>query len=186
MIEVIVRHEAGYEAALYGMSLSHSLDMDYPLTEIKITRAKKLAPLQGGHNKFLESLMLWVEVNAPRYWWQQADTYRLSTKQSESTMHTILKRELEMDDFAIPPPQSWLGDLNSMIKKGQLDKVKALLPEGFMQRRMWCMSYKMLQNIYFQRKNHKLKEWQNFLISVISQIDHPNFIATDDDKKFIM
>ncbi len=182
MIKIIVRHEAGYEPALYGMSLSHSLDMEYPLTEDKVARAKKLAPLQGGHNKFLESIMLWVDVDAPRYWWQQADTYRLSTKQSESTMHTILRRKLEMSDFATPPPQSWLDDLNNMVEKGLLDEVKALLPEGFMQRRLWCMSYKTFQNMYFQRKNHKLKEWQDFLTSVLSQIDHPEFIVINSKK----
>ena len=183
MIEVIKRHEAGYEPALYGMSLSHSLDPQYPLDEKRMVRAAKLAPMQGGHNRFLESIMLWLDVNAPRYWWQQADTYRLSTKQSASTMHTILKGQLSNDDFAVPMPQSWLDHLNAEIETGALDSVKALLPESFMQRRLWCLSYKTLQNIYNQRKTHKLQEWRDFLQTVIAQIDHPEFIIEPDTRQ---
>jgi len=177
LIDVKVRLEAGYEPALHGMALSHSLDVEYPLTERKIERANKLAHKQGGHNKFLESMILWIEVIAPRYWWQQADTYRIASKQSESTMHTMLKQELSAEHFVEPPPEEWLWYLNGLIRNKELEKVKRLLPEGFWQKRMWCLSYKTLQNIYLQRKQHKLKEWQDFFAQVLEQIDHPEFIA---------
>ena len=176
MIEVIVRREAGYEPALYGMYLSKTSDIGYGLEPKRIMRARKLAPMQGGHNKFLESMILWVEVNAPRYWWQHADTYRLSTKQSASTMYTLLKQPLQQSDFAEPIPESWLVDLNNAIQAGSLDRAKALLPESFLQRRMWCLSYKTLQNIWMQRRTHKLKEWRDFLDQIMPQIDHPEFL----------
>lgn len=179
MIQVTLRNESGYEAALYGMSLSHSLGIDFPLDESRVSRAAKLAPMQGGHNKCLEAIMLWLDVNAPRYWWQQADTYRISTKQSESTMHTILKGELGVEHFAVPPPASWLDHLNKLISEKKLDEVKALLPEGFMQRRLWCLSYKTLQNIDGQRKTHKLQEWRDFLELTLAQIEHPELIRCE-------
>ena len=79
--------EAGYQSALFGLSLNKN----QPLENMPDV-AKKLCNKSGGHNKFLESIIIWLDVTAPRYWWQDADTYRLSTKQSQSTNHTILKR----------------------------------------------------------------------------------------------
>jgi hypothetical protein len=37
-----------------------------------------------------------------------------------------------------------------------------LLPESYNQTRTITMSYANLRNIYFQRRNHKLKEWHKF------------------------
>lgn len=37
-----------------------------------------------------------------------------------------------------------------------------LLPQGWLQTRAWTANYAILRNIYFQRKNHKLKEWHQF------------------------
>ncbi len=181
-INATVLNEAGYEQALYGMALSHSLDVCEGLTDRKIARAKKLAHMGAGHLKFLESIMLWIDVNAPRYWWQQADTYRISSKQSGSTMHTILRRPLEQSDFALPVKDSNLASLNELIENKDFDQLKNDLPEGFLQRRVWCMSYRTLQNIYLQRKNHKLEEWPDFLSQVLNQIEHPEFIKEETNE----
>lgn len=35
-----------------------------------------------------------------------------------------------------------------------------LLPQGWLQTRTWTANYATLRNIYFARKDHKLKEWQ--------------------------
>lgn len=181
MIKVRKLCEAGHDEALYGMSLSHGLHVkgmnEVERAERKLARARKLAPMQGGHNKFLESIVVWLEVKAPRYWWQQADTYRLATKQSESTMHTVLSRHLRPDDFCDPPPQSWIDDLNALIDAKDLDRVKRWLPEGFWQTREWMLSYKTIQNIWRQRRQHKLKEWHEFLESVLDQLEHPGYIT---------
>lgn len=180
-------NEAGHDEALRGMSYSHGLYQRFQDGEIIYAvwkekaeeRALKLAHQQGGHNKYLESIILWIDVVAPRYWWQQADTYRLSTKQSASSMHTILTRHLTQRDFADPIPEPWLEELNRLIDAKDWERVKQYLPESFLQRRMWCMSYKTLQNIYNQRKNHKLKEWHKFLDSVVDQLEYPEYIVLD-------
>ena len=171
-MEVKIHKEAGYEEALFGLSLNKN----QPLEKMPDIMAR-LASMDGGHNKMLESIIVWVEVNAPRYWWTQADTYRISTKQSQSTMHTILKRPLTKNDFA-ERQVSWLTllRLNGHIKAKRFDQLKRELPEGFMQKRMWCVSYKTLRNIYKQRKNHKLKEWRLFLDQLLAQLEHPEFL----------
>ena len=169
-ITVKVLREAGHEEALLGMSLSHGTCKD------RAARAARLAPKQGGHNKFLESIILWLDVRAARYWWQQADTYRVATKQSESTMHTILKRPLMQGDFARLIHQPTLDRLNGLLQDQRFEQLKNELPEGFLQRRIWCMSYKTLQNICMQRQHHRLREWPEFVQQVLEQIERPEYI----------
>lgn len=41
------------------------------------------------------------------------------------------------------------------------------------------MSYKTLQNIYNQRKDHKLNEWKYFCDEVLKQIEHPEYIKEE-------
>lgn len=36
------------------------------------------------------------------------------------------------------------------------------LPQSFLQTRTWTANYAVLRNIYFQRRNHRLKEWHEF------------------------
>ncbi len=183
IMKTVVLNEAGYEQAVQGFCLSYNSSIE---------RAIELLPIYAfkgdGENKFLESIMLWIGVQAPRFWWQEADTYRVGTsKQSESTMHTICKRVLTQDDFEMPLEKDALENLNELIEvyKRQTDsamknycfrKVKNSLPEGFLQQRIWLLSYKTLQNMYKQRANHRLSQWQGFFVAILTHIEHPEFI----------
>ena len=169
-----VLKECGYEEAALGFSLSYNST---------VSRAKELFPIyaskQGGENKFLESIFVWLQVDAPRFWWQQADTYRVgSSKQSESTMHTILRNMLSQENFEYAIDEKTLKRLNSLILEKDFDQIKNELPEGFLQKRVWVINYKTLQNMYNQRKNHKLSQWQMFFYVVLNNIEHPEFIVT--------
>lgn len=179
----IIKGPCGVKEALFGLGLSYgktsgmSFDEFDPETMVEV--ANKLAHRQGGHNKFLESITLWLDITAPRYWWAEFDTYRVGvTKQSESTMHTIMKRELTQDDFAEPINEEFiLFALNVRIyrynhtedpvqREEIFREIKGMLPEGFLQRRIVYLNAKTLQNMYHQRKNHKLKEWREFFACI--------------------
>lgn len=177
---------AGHIAAFLGMGLSYGLTSDKTIDDIECdgrvkaentlnklsARAHKLAGLDGGHNKFLESIVVWIDITAPRYFWSQFDTYRVGTsKQSESTMHTIMKRHLTKDDFSDKVRQEIIDILNKMIDEKDFEGVKENLPEGFLQRRIVCTNYKVLRNMYHQRKNHKLKEWRFFCDQILMYLD---------------
>jgi hypothetical protein len=47
-------------------------------------------------------------------------------------------------------------------KKIILRRAKQILPEGFLQRRTVDTNYEELRTIYFQRRTHRLPEWQWF------------------------
>ena len=92
-IEVNVLNECGYEEALHGLAKNRKQD-DEKMPAV----ATRLADKDYGHNKFLRFIYLWFDVNAPRYWWQEMDTYQFKndlffecTKQSESTMNSLIK-----------------------------------------------------------------------------------------------
>lgn len=177
--------EAGYEAALRG--LAHNKKQE---TEKMTVVAERLAGLDGGHNKFLESIIVWLDVRAPRYWWQEADTFRLSTKQSESTMHTLTAELLAIDiedtasvDVFIADnfePQSCSAQTLKWIYQAALQKdiiqIKKKLPEGFLQTRLWCMSYKTLRNIILQRRTHRLPHWPEFIRQTLVLVEHPELL----------
>jgi hypothetical protein len=173
-IHVRVIEEAGYNSAMLGLSFNKNQNADNMFNV-----AKKLAPLDLGHNKFLEQIYVWVEVNAPRYWWQEADTFRLSSKSSQSTMHTILKNELTEENFEDHDTDGInLYFLNTLLKAEMLVELKKKLPEGFMQKRMWCMSYRTLRNIILQRRNHRLPHWKEFIKQMLIQVIHPELLPS--------
>ena len=177
-MKTIVLNESGYDEAMLGLSLSYNQPVEnMPKVARKLTRKG------GSHEKFLESIAVWLDVTAPRYWWSQFDTYRVGiTKQSESTMHTIMRGRLDYEDFDGHIYYLTLSRLNELIADGDFDGVKNNLPESFLQRRIICTNYKTLKNVYRQRINHRLDEWQEFLQDVVLGLDHPEFIVQKEDK----
>lgn len=184
-MKVLIRKEEGYELALEGIGLSFNVDNMDRLVRV----ADKLAPKDAGHNKFLESMVVWLDIDAPRYWWSEFDTYRVgTTKQSESTMHTITHRELTPEDFEGTVFGPTLDTLNMAIRSYQHEEdkkrkdqlfreIKTNLPEGFLQRRIVCTNYKVLKNMFVQRKRHRLQEWHTFIQQVEEQVEHPEFLT---------
>lgn len=94
------------------------------------------------HAKVVRGIMVYAEIDAPRFWWQEMDTYRIGTDRlsSESTMHIQGKG----------------------MSTEELIKMKSELTEGTMQKRVQVFSYQCLRRIYIQRKNHRLPHWQKF------------------------
>lgn len=174
--------EAGYNEAILGLSLSKGATIERAQAV-----AIKLAEMDGGHNKVLESVYVWFDITAPRFWWQEADTYRLSTKQSGSTMHTIQSRLLTQSDFEEPIHEEMLNWINTLVGKYAASKkiddlvtLKNSLPEGFLQRRIWVMNYKCLRNILLQRTTHRLPQWKHFCWFARTCAEHPELLPGED------
>lgn len=175
-MEIKLMRTAGLPEALFGIGLSYGLTsgekrwaalsetMKRRLEEI----ASRLCQKGAGEDKFLRQVQCWFDVRAPRYWWAEADTFKVGTvAQSESTMHSITGRHLGRKDFEEPVDIHVLISLNGFISKfneskGDQEvflKLKNALPEGFLQRRIWSLNLACMKNIYAQRKNHRLPQW---------------------------
>lgn len=158
----------GVDDAILGLSLSYNVALDKArlaaekLIKINTDNLNELN-VNSGELKFLEFIKVSLDMTAPRYFWQQFDTYRIGiTKQSESTMHTIMKNKLTQDNFENEIDGAILDILNDSISQKDFMKVKTNLPESFLQRRIISTDLKTLIHIYKQRKNHRLKEWKDF------------------------
>lgn len=94
------------------------------------------------HAKVLRGIVAYAEINAPRFWWVEMDTYRIGSERlsSESTMHIQGKG----------------------LSTEELVKMKSELTEGTMQKRVQYFSYQALRRIYQQRRNHRLPHWHIF------------------------
>lgn len=94
------------------------------------------------HAKVLRGIIVYAEINAPRFWWVEMDTYRIGSERlsSESTMH-IQGRGMSTEELV---------------------KMKSELTEGTMQKRVQHFSYQALRRIYQQRRNHRLPHWHVF------------------------
>lgn len=191
-MKVKLLKECGYKEAVLGFSLSYNTSLER--TEAILARYAWGVP---GESKYLESIQLWIDVVAPRFWWQEADTYRVGTsKQSESTMHTICKAPLTQDNFEFQVADETIDRLNFFIKRyksatepdERLDcflRIKNELPEGFLQRRIWNMNYKVLQGIVLQRYKHRLPQWRVFCDTLLSSVEHPEFIRKEPNENSV-
>lgn len=140
---------------------------------------------KGGpvHAKYRRMITVYLDITAPFYWWKEFDTYKVGTvANSCSTMHTIHKRDLTLNDFA----HEHLTECNRNLLQLTIDNINAarrdfieatdsdsakdawwqmiqLLPTSFLQKRTVQLNYEVLHNIYHSpRYNHKLDEWREF------------------------
>lgn len=151
----------------------------------------KLCKAGSSHRKFLRQILVSMDITAPRYFWSEYDTYKVGTvANSESTIHTITKRKLTLNDFEEDIYIDTLNHLNDTIEKYNLAESKGLkeeyfrsiknnLPEGFLQKRHVTLNYEVLCNMYNQRKNHRLQEWHYFCEVVSSLPYAKEFIKGD-------
>ncbi len=187
-MRVRLMKEFGYEEALFGIGLSYGKVSGYATPEEAQqhdawSRLCELAPqlaLYGssGHDKFLRQIGVILDITAPLYWWKQMDTYKVSTvAQSESTMHTLLKKPITNDCFESGKvPDFYINFLEDLRQDGDFVKLNAWLPQSWLQRRIWTGNYAVLKNIVSQRENHKLPEWKFFLDALLPALGHPELL----------
>lgn len=190
-MQVRILDEQGHEIALRGMALSYkdrALDTDEwweGQLEKAEARAPKLCHLGAGHNKFLRQITLWVEIEAPRCFWSEFDTYKVGTvAQSESTMHTLAKRPPTFEDFEPGTPAAAVVAFIVAWPdiKHDVTLLKLALPEGFLQRRVVTMNYAVVQAVVEQRLGHRLKFWKLFIDEMRRQMEHNEYIDWETSK----
>jgi len=110
--------------------------------EKDLTLLSKLVKGGDEEGKVTRGIVVWCEIEAPRYWWQEADTYGVGAVRmaSNSTLH-----------------QQCRG-----MSTQELIDTKEHLEEGTIQKRVWMYSYQTLRRIYKQRHNHRLPHWWDF------------------------
>lgn len=63
------------------------------------------------HRTYARMIMVWMDIEAPLYWWKEMDRYTVGKSQvSCSTMHKIHAKEFTMDDFSCEHLPLTVGD----------------------------------------------------------------------------
>ena len=140
----------------------------------------KLQKAGSEHCKHLRMIQVWAEIEAPREWLIQMDTYRYGVEKiSTSTMHTLMKRPLTEADFEHDcinddymkymldsintSMEAWRYEKDPEYKEQIWRSIIEALPQSYLQKRVYMFSYAALRNIVRQREGHKLKEWKTFI-----------------------
>ena len=150
----------------------------------------------------MRQIFVSVDITAPIYWWKEMSTYKVATvANSTSTMHKlattpITKECFEMDDYdgSLIMYEREPYNLDQYtddvwesvicycetLRKRYLEtkdnrywkELIRLLPESWLQTRTWTANYETLRTIYFDRRNHKLSEWNKFCNGWISKLPY--------------
>lgn len=159
--------------------------------EKDLNLAQRLLKAGAEHAKFMRQIHVWADMDMPRYWWSEFDTYHYNTKNSCSTMHKLLNKKtpIRLEQFYYEPQdeefmmiivdklneirEEWNNAQGTSDKNLCLKRAKQLLPEGFLQLRTVSTNYAEIRNIYFQRKNHRLKEeWQDTFVEWVKTLPY--------------
>lgn len=200
MIKIEKTEVFGWEAAIRGMrnpmnswdksdsgwevinkddvEFGYEPNYEYVVGENDFDLMKRLSKAGSDHAKYLRMINVTCDITAPRYWWIEADTYKVGTvANSTSTMHTIHTREFTLDDFStehltglsVAALQNTIDVMNLERNHFVITKDKdcwwqiiQLLPASYNQKRTIQLNYQVLKNMYHARKNHKLDEWHTF------------------------
>lgn len=155
-------------------------------TDNEKTRAKKLGSAErgSGHDNFLKGIQVTFDILYPQYWTPESQRYTWwNILSSQSKMHRLTAMGKDekfegmfnkyVDERVVKISKELIDTYNSLYENGKTTdaetqyiafmKCVSNLPMGF---EMWetvqC-SYLQLKTIYFQRRNHKLKEdWGAF------------------------
>ena len=208
MLDAKILDVQGFEQAIKGMRNSRnswsrmdSIDNVVGPNDLKLMH--RLFKSGTEHRKYARMITVWIDINAPLYWWKEFDQYKIGTvSNSCSTMYTLMNKPFELKDFSVDKLNKYsvyaeivIDDLNELrerclnvpdpkIKKDLWYSIVQLLPESYNQTRTIMMNYEVVARIIQQRKGHKLEEWKQ-LIDVLKGLPYINEIMGEGKWKLM-
>lgn len=153
-----------------------------------------------GEDKLTRCIPVSVRIKAPLKLLVELDTYKVGTvRQSSSLMHRVASRgHFVVEDFAFRDPTAdhvvnLIAEINRLYDlwiaegprrsdtQGEWTDWQDMIPRSYIYDSQWFTSYAVLRNIYFQRKNHRMGLWKDFL-GWMEALPH-SFIITHERKE---
>ena len=150
---------------------------------------KQLIRAGSSHRKFLRQIHISLDIKACLKFWDEWSTYQFVVSNSTSQMHLLGKRLLTEEDFS-SIDKKVLKIINKKIIKYQKTKSKEdwrdmldNIPQSFLYTRTVDLNYEVFLTMYFNRKNHKMLEWQEFCNILREELPHMDeFLKVLEDK----
>ena len=149
--------------------------------EKQMKRARTLASCEGGesHDCYLCGIGVSFNVTAPRYWFPEEQRYHFADiVSSTSTMHCLRKNieamkadpnrincyfcektDRRVIDVVLDVALEIMEN-DAFNDNDKVERLKAILPEGYMQTCRITTNYRQLKTWVRQRSNHRLSEWR--------------------------
>lgn len=164
----------GLENAIKCSKYPMSVDISTLNTDITNT-VKKLGNAQkgSGHDNFLKGIIVQFDLTMTPKMSVELERYHfIDFISSQSTMHRITKFDLDkayieyVDKRIIDIMKDKVTQYNNETDKEKKEKLYLEIlysnPCGFKLTAGMTTNYQQLKTIYYQRKNHRLPEWQTF------------------------
>jgi len=175
MLKILWYDVTNLEPAIVMSGLPMDKDIEVrinmEMSDNDLKRMGKLGNAKGGsgHDCALKGITITAMIKAPLYWWKQFDRYTFAdTISSSSTMHMILEQDLNQV-LLKNTYNSTIDNLRADIKLYKdtndmevYERIISNLPQGYLYTRGVTLNYLQAKTMYYQRKNHKLKEWHTF------------------------
>ncbi|MGB4243008.1 MAG: hypothetical protein WBK48_02565 [Dethiobacteria bacterium] len=167
----------GIEETIRASAFPMQVDVNFEeAPEQGTKRLQKLGQAKpgSGHDCALKGIVVQADVTAPQYWWLQFGRYHFADiVSSQSKMHRITRMNLkdQCNRYVDEEVRRYLEKLietynNTPLepeaKKELFQRIIANTPMGLMLTARITTNYLQLKNMYYQRRNHKLEEWQIF------------------------
>ena len=142
-------------------------------------RALKLckAPLNSGHVSFAKGIVVNMDITFTNKAWIEFQRYHFADIiTGMSTMHRISKFDLDsaFNDYTDEVVVNRLKELQEQYleTKSKEDYLKLLYstPSGLLMTNRVTTNYLQLMNIWSQRHNHRLPEWQQFCNELVEKL----------------
>lgn len=201
---------AGMRNPLNSWNKNDSMVIDgaFSLGENDKKLAQRLICAGTEHSKFMRMIHVQSTLFAPRFFWSEFDTYKFVEKNSTSTMHKLLnnKYPITIDLFNYTDEDKDIMILvvnrleelrkefmfvmqdENIVEKPKilnqlLYRAKSLLPESFIQMRTIDTNYAEIRNMYFQRKNHRLPDWNTCFVKWVESLPYAKELITFTKKE---
>lgn len=190
-----------FEGAIRGMrnpknswdrsEISYDKKGNIILCDNDIKLMQTLIKAGSEHRKFMRQIFISTDVIMPAYVAQEFDTYKVgSTRNSCSFQHKGVSKPFELNDFQTSPRDEGYIKLVLPILNDLRDKyletkdyeyflsIRRLLPMGYLYRFTWTGNYENILNMYRQRKNHKLADWNTDFVNWVKTLPYAEELLT--------
>lgn len=175
----------GLEDSVAASKYSFSTNPDDCTPEITKTVLRLAqSPKGSGEDTFLNGIIAQFDLTLSEKAWPEAQRYNwLSFVSSQSTMHCIMKLDLEeqCNEYVYECTKRQLKHdiekYNECPSEELFLQIIYNIPSGFRLTARMTTNYRQLKTIYAQRRKHRLPEWREFCEFIEQEFPHSEFFT---------
>ena len=175
----------GLEESIAASKYSFSTNPDDCTPEITLTVLRLAqSPKGSGEDTFLNGIIAQFDLTLSEKAWPEAQRYNwLSFVSSQSTMHCIMKLDLEeqCNEYVYECTKRQLKHdiekYNECPSEELFLQIIYNIPSGFRLTARMTTNYRQLKTIYAQRRKHRLPEWREFCEFIEQEFPHSEFFT---------